>query len=65
MIHRMSGPTQAPFIFYINLLYNIQFYMNCIINHVIEIFENRFKIEILKIRSLKLKIENFEIKFEI
>ena len=35
---------------------------NCRINHVIEMFENRFEIEILKIGSLK--IENFEMKFK-
>ena len=38
------------------------FYRNCIINHVFEMFENRFEIEILKIRSLK--IENFEMKLK-
>ena len=36
--------------------------MNCIINHVFEIFETRFEIEILKIESLK--VENFKMKFK-
>ena len=40
--------------------------MNCRINHVFGLYENRFEIEILKIESLKLKlkIENFEMKLK-
>ena len=40
----------------------IQFYRNCRINHVFEMFENQFEIENLKKGSLR--IENFEMKWK-
>ena len=64
----MSGPTQA--LLFVTQINSTPFYRNCRINHVFEMFENRFEIENLKIRSLKienfemkLKFENFELRF--
>ena len=57
MIYGMSAPTQTHlYVTQINSpIFN--FYWNYRINHVFEIFEDRFEIEVLKIGSLKLKFE--------
>ena len=57
MIHGMSGPTQAHL--YVTQINSQRFHFIeiCRINHVFEIFENRFEIKVLKIGSLKLKFE--------
>ena len=55
----MSGLTYPIYLLH-KLTSQILFYRNYIINHVIEIFEKRYKIENLKIGSLNLKFENWE-----
>ena len=57
----MSGPTRAHL--YVIQINSQRFHFIGIVEIMcFEIFEKRFKIEILKIRSLK--IENFEMKFK-